>query len=842
MNNYLFNHKKTGDFTHTRIGDKVLNIFGGSYTITNNNEFLKIYYEDIFLNNKNEYLTERQLENGTIAIDFDFRYCHDIKTRQHTKDDIINFVIGITEPLKKYYNFNNQSSFDVFVMEKPNVNVLEDGSLTKDGIHFIIGLNMHKDIKKDYRKVLLKTDFDINLPLINTWDNVIDEGVFNCSNNWMVFGSKKPSNEKYDLTHHFTFGFDSSDKEFTMTENIVPEKIDFELFKKLSVRNIDRPQIELIQQKETKIKQTKSKKVIEEAITDNESDNEELSKFQELLFMIHIDKKDRTTWMRICSCIKYNKMTNKDWLKFCEINNLNMDSEKLDLYEKLNAYPIEIHYLQSLAKKSNPNKYKLWLEKWNIYFINTDDLDDPYKTAVTISNTLKDTLILCKENWYMLTENQLWKQQKEPSFYIINELRKYIDESNKKLVHKISQTEGEQKEKLIEKSKIYLKSYKTISGSSYLNVLTKYLKTLLVDDNFIDKLDKKQYCIAFQNGIYDLKTLTFTEGLNQYDYLTQTIDFNWEEPNENDIEIVKENIKKITNYNDKHLDYYLSALGYALTGDSQKEQAFWYFRGQTAENGKSVIFEALEKIMPCYVCKSTPDSYDKGADNKKEVPTWIGKRIVWVNELSRKQKDEDLLKAIGDGTTYKYKRNYATTSETINIDFKLFCVSNNSLSINADAGIIRRFRLGQFESQFKDEFIIDDKVNLKFIKDKSFGNKLSGIYKFALLKLLFVSSNDYFKEEKLKPYPDDWKKEADENMSDNNKFQTWFKENFNLGMNLKMSKESFEIKLPNEFKTLNIKDELKKIKIPFEYKSQERCNSSKKGTWYGFELIQETEE
>jgi hypothetical protein len=36
-------------------------------------------------------------------------------------------------------------------MEKPNVNRLKDGSLTKDGIHFIIGLNMPLAIREKYR-------------------------------------------------------------------------------------------------------------------------------------------------------------------------------------------------------------------------------------------------------------------------------------------------------------------------------------------------------------------------------------------------------------------------------------------------------------------------------------------------------------------------------------------------------------------------------------------------------------------------------------------------------------------------------------------------------------------
>jgi hypothetical protein len=34
------------------------------------------------------------------------------------------------------------------------------------------------------------------------------------------------------------------------------------------------------------------------------------------------------TWMRVCSCIKYNGLTKNDWVNFCLNNNLNMDEEK----------------------------------------------------------------------------------------------------------------------------------------------------------------------------------------------------------------------------------------------------------------------------------------------------------------------------------------------------------------------------------------------------------------------------------------------------------------------------------------------------------------------------------
>ena len=67
-------------FTHTRIPDKSLNIYGGTYSIpldikSEVKDFYKKYYEHVFENGQPEYLTERQLvDNGPILIDLDMRY------------------------------------------------------------------------------------------------------------------------------------------------------------------------------------------------------------------------------------------------------------------------------------------------------------------------------------------------------------------------------------------------------------------------------------------------------------------------------------------------------------------------------------------------------------------------------------------------------------------------------------------------------------------------------------------------------------------------------------------------------------------------------------------------
>ena len=59
-----------------------------------------------------------------------------------------------------------------------------------------------------------------------------------------------------------------------------------------------------------------------------------------------------------------------------------------------------------------------------------------------------------------------------------------------------------------------------------------------------------------------------------------------------------------------NLDYYLSFLGYAMTGDSSRIQAFFNVLGQKASNGKSIIFEALMKIIPNYITEGENDLFE----------------------------------------------------------------------------------------------------------------------------------------------------------------------------------------------------------------------------------------
>jgi len=240
---------KEKEFTHTRIGDEKLNIYGGSYVIEEDelNVFNKLYYDHIFVQKKKEYLTERQLKKeGPILVDFDFRYDYDVSTRRHTKSHIEDMLLLYLEELKEYFLFEENKQFEVFIFEKPNVNRVKDDNITKDGIHMIIGIQMDHTMQIMLREKILKKLPEIwDLPFTNSWDKILDDGISKGSTNWQLYGSRKPGNEAYELKYNYLILYDKSDGEFMIDEKTIEDFDMKQNFWKLTVRNNKNPVFEI---------------------------------------------------------------------------------------------------------------------------------------------------------------------------------------------------------------------------------------------------------------------------------------------------------------------------------------------------------------------------------------------------------------------------------------------------------------------------------------------------------------------------------------------------------------------------------------------------------------------
>lgn len=257
LQDFLFHHriKKAEDqsdtvvATHTRIGDKTQNIYGGSYHIPDEkwSEFMRLYYKEVIEKKIPEYLTEKQLvatKNGPIAIDLDLHFDLSVTTRLYTKDHIVDIVFAYLAELKEIFQFDEDTRFPIFIFEKTMVNRVPEKKITKDGIHIIIGIQMDHAAQCILRNKMVEKTAEMwtDLPIVNKWTDVFDDGISIGHTNWQLYGSGKPNHECYKLTSVYDITYDTVDGEWVTNSEPVANYLNADNFHKLSVRYTGHPQ------------------------------------------------------------------------------------------------------------------------------------------------------------------------------------------------------------------------------------------------------------------------------------------------------------------------------------------------------------------------------------------------------------------------------------------------------------------------------------------------------------------------------------------------------------------------------------------------------------------------
>jgi hypothetical protein len=553
-------------------------------------------------------------------------------------------------------------------------------------------------------------------------------------------------------------------------------------------------------------------------------------------------------WFQVAGILKtngYHKDIFMDWTKKAEKNKKKLQ-EASDTWEAINSNKnMALQGLKKIARWVDEDGYKAWVRQYDEFMPLKILTNGENEIAKYIAEQLQSDLIFCNNNWFMFDERtKLWRIVANPHAIVISHIQHKIDES-REVTYALKQqhsNDEEKKKEFDDNVKEYNKHYKEVGKGAVSSQIVKLLQQYLFDADFDQKLDTIPYKIAFTNGILDLKTLIFKEGLDAGDYLTKTIKYDYQRSSDKDRAKVRHELLKICNMNEEHLEYYLSFIGYSLTGDASRVQEFWAFRGQKACNGKSVIFEALTEIMSNYVVKLEGDIFEKNYGSRhKEFATWKGIRIGWVNELSKKKTDAEVIKNLADGTSVRYKVNYGTMAMMI-VTLKLMFISNNTLNMDVDAAIKRRLNVVQLDSEFLKGRTVDDYENKLFIMDDTFGDLLKTTYKFALLDLLFEYSKKFVDDGyKLKPIPIEWKNETDEVVADNNETVDFIEDRFEFVTGYKTSKMDVDFILRyGKIDVKEFKDTLKCMRKTVTYKGDEYLNGSKKkGCWTGLKVKEE---
>jgi P4 family phage/plasmid primase-like protien len=756
------------DSTHTRIPSKELNIFGGSYVIppTELKTFWSLYYKHVFVNHKKEYLTEKQIENGPILVDFDFRYDFEVTTRQHTREHLQDMVILYLEKLQEILNIESGRQFDIYIMEKQNVNRVEDKMLTKDGIHMIIGIQMDHTMQMILRdKVMESIGAVWDMPITNSWDSVLDESISRGTTNWQMFGSSKPGHEAYQLTNHWTIYYDETESELKVEEQDV-KTFDYKTnFHLLSAQYDGHPSFDIVDEikdeynKRLAAKTTKSKKSSSKAkvvlLCEEDEDDGDIS-----LDKITDEEILKKAVKRIMDNLGPNEYHIKETHEYTQILPAKYYEPGSHLHNRLVAFALKdtddrlfLSWIMLRSKATDfdyseiPGKWQEWKRNFNksgkegvtrrsILFwakqespeefqkIRNSSLDfflDETLTSATdwdyammLYEMLKDRYAcscIMNKTWYMFKGHR-WVIDKGET------LRSIISRDMYNLYQSKMQNIRREQEKFAhddprhEDVRRVLKTIADVSrklkNTGTKNNIIREAMVLFYDKHFLEKMDANKYLMCFKNGVVDFKNKEFRCGYPQ-DYITKCTNIDYEEY---DSQFHKETANQLLMFMEqlfpiKTLNEYMwNHLASCLIGGN-KNQTFNVYRG-SGSNGKSILTTLMSLAFGEY--KATvpvtlvTEKRNGIGGTSSEVMQLKGVRYAVMQEPSKDQGrlNEGMMKELTGGDPIQARALYCEM-ETFIPQFKLVVCTNTMFEVNStEDGTWRRFRICDFVSKFKD--------------------------------------------------------------------------------------------------------------------------------------------
>jgi len=738
--------------THTRMPNVDMNIYPGSFVFSKEElkTFLSIYSQHVFVNKKKEYLTEKQIKNGPLLVDMDFRYDKNVVSRQHSKEDKKDIILLYLDEMKELYTFTHGKPFYVYIMEKPNVNTETDKNATKDGIHIIISVKMDHIMQMILREKILQRIPNVckNLPIINSWEAVLDEGISKGGTNWQLYGSRKPGNEAYELTQIFKIEVDKADGEFMMIEEKVS---DFDILQvdnlyKLSAQNDEHPSFEVNpniaeeynkrcsvennnEQKKTAKKATKVRLLTEEDgetiklsdICDKETLTRAIDKIMNALNSGEYYIRETHVYTQL--------LPEKYYAPGSHLLNRQVAFALKDTDERL-----FLSWVMLRSKSSDfdydtiPDLYNKWKNYFNtknsgltrksiMYWAKQDAYEEFVKAKNSTMSYLVEESLNTLTDWdfamilYELNKDKfICSDIKHSVWYTYNNHRWEIDKGDTlrmsistdmfNLYQAKRDVALRELQKYTEEDDLYKHFQSQISAccvacvklksTGNKNNVIREATPIFYDKHFNKNMDANKYLMCFSNGVIDFKNKVFRDG-NPQDYITKSTNIPYEPiditnsyQTQTILEIT-EFMKQLFPVNELN-NYMWDHLASCLIGENLN-QTFNIYRG-SGSNGKSLLTELMSRTLGDYKGTVPITLVTKDRNNiggtSSEVIALKGVRYAVMQEPSKDAKINEGVMKELTGSDPIQARALYAESETFIPQFNLVVCTNNLFEINSN--------------------------------------------------------------------------------------------------------------------------------------------------------------
>lgn len=780
------NTKKT--ITHTRIGSTELNMYGGSYCIEKEELpiFYRLYYEHVFVKNRKEYLTERQLDNdGPILLDFDFRYDFNVTTRLHTQEHIQDIIELYLEELKMILDIKQDVPIPIFIMEKPNVNRVSEKEITKDGIHIIIGIQMERTLQIMLRQRILSQIGDVlELPLKNDWESVLDEAISKGCVNWQMYGSQKPGNEAYKLTYYLTAQLNEENEWATSPKSI--KDIDplrdlcilsaqYDKHVKFDMNPSVKEEYEKLKLNSNKTKRTTSKKGKVNLVLEDEEAEGDI----QLSDITNHDILNKAV-NNILASLKTNEQNVKEAHEYAQIlpekyykPGSHVVNTQLGFALKRVDDRLFLSWIMVRSKACDfdfadiPNQFRRWKYDFNktpdgvtkasiMYWAKQDAYDAYLKVKQgTIDQYIEDTIFEAADWDYAMVLYHLFKDKyvcssiTNKTWYVFNKHRWEKDEGQRlrmaisknlfelysaKQSQYLSESQHfepneEHHEKFQRKIKKIAEICIKLKKTNDKNNIMREAMEIFFDPDFSKNIDTNPYLLGFPNGVFDFRTKEFRDGCHQ-DYITKQTRVSYIPFDQTSVEIQGQISLFMSQLFPKPdlCRYMWDHLASAILG-VKKEQVFNVYTG-SGSNGKSILTELMGLCLGDY--KGTvpinllTDKRSSIGGVTPEIMQLKGIRYAVGQEPSSGATiNEGIMKELTSGDPLM-GRGLWCDSEVFIPQFTLAVCTNSLFDIRSnDDGTWRRMKKIDFMAKFisEGETHTDDTPYV-FPKDKSLKEKL----------------------------------------------------------------------------------------------------------------------
>jgi len=555
------------------------------------------------------YVTEKHRDISPIVVDLDFRFeKNENLERKITKDDIIDIVRLYT---KHIGYFLDVPEYDVYLMQKPMPVI--DKNIMKDGIHFVFpGLVTSPSVQYLIRQRVLSECNEIfdRFGLKNAYEDVIDEAVIQ-RNNWMMFGSRKPNCEKYDITdiirvHDETFMNVNVDREG-------PEAVT-KYIELLSIRNkYDKSPLKfeaqkVVQEYDNEEKKKKKKKmdtsVLQTSQNTKKNTCENLDIVKKLVDILSPARADKyTDWIRVGWCLRtIDHRLLHEWVIFSKKSSKYNDGECEKLWNYMKEDGLGIGTLHMWAKQDNPEQYKECAKKdlASLIFRSKNETHHDVANVVFCMYKYDFVCVSIKQNYWYEFKNHRWvscdsghalraKISTEVCKEYLNSAAFWNQKGSSEDDEGEQQRCGEIAKKL---NGIALK----LKQTAYKDNIMKECKELFYVNKFEEKLDSRTHLIGFENGVYDLESMEFREGRPE-DYISFTTNIEYDAYNPNNPVAKEVEGFLSTVYTKRHMKEYVLTLLASFLNGGVKEERFhiWTGTGCFAKGTKVMMYDGTTK-------------------------------------------------------------------------------------------------------------------------------------------------------------------------------------------------------------------------------------------------------